>query len=124
MPGQSRYHAFVERRAQRYTVWLPVRIAELEEGHAVSHNVSDRGMLLVSATKLDVGATVTIVVQIPPEGTVEKRVQGRVVRVEANRDDPNGMWPHRMAVEFDHPVPEIEAALHALAQAGLAKAQR
>lgn len=81
-------------------------------------------MLLVSASELEVGSVVTIVVQIPPEGTVEKRIQGRVVRVEPNKDDPDGMWPHRMAVAFEHPVPEIEAALHALAEAGLARAQR
>lgn len=112
------------RRAQRYTVWLPIRLADLDEGMAVSHNASGRGMLFVTANALDVGSTVNIVVQFPPEGTQEKRLQGRVVRVETNRDDPHGMWPNRVAVEFDEADPEVEAALASLAEAGLARVQR
>lgn len=114
----------MERRAQRYTVWLPVRIAELEDGLAVSHNVSGRGMLLVTASKLELGEIVTVVIQIPPEGTEEQRVTGRVVRVEDNRDDPNGMWPHRVALEFEGLQPEVEKVLLSLVEAGLARAQR
>jgi len=114
----------VERRSPRYTVWLPVRIADLEEGMAVSHNVSGRGILLVTATTLDVGAQVSIVVQFPPEGSSERKVTGRVVRVEPNKDDPEGIWPHRLAVEFDEAVPELEKALASLAEAGIANLQR
>ena len=33
---------------------------------------------------------------------------GRVVRVEDNPEDPHGLWPHRLAVEFDQPEPELE----------------
>jgi hypothetical protein len=114
----------MERRAQRYTVWLPVRIEEHEDGMAVSHNASGRGMLIVTASQLEVGSSVTIVVQIPPEGSAEARVHGKVVRVEANDDDPDGMWPNRIAIEFDGSVPEIEKALQSLVEAGLAYAQR
>lgn len=119
-----RYASAVERRAPRYTVWLPVRIEELDEGLAVSHNASGRGMLLVTATTLAVGSQVSIVVQLPPEGTAEKKVTGHVVRVEQNRDDPEGIWPHRVAVEFDEPVAELETALAGLAEAGIANLQR
>jgi len=114
----------MERRAQRYTVWLPVRIEEHEDGMAVSHNASGRGMLIVTASQVEVGASITIVVRIPPEGGEEKRVHGKVVRVEPNNEDPDGMWPNRIAIEFDSSVPEIEKALHALVEAGLARAQR
>lgn len=114
----------MERRAHRYTVWLPVRIAEMENGMAVSHNASVRGMLLVTASQLEVGAPLTIVVQIPPEGTEETHVHGRVVRVEPNTDDPESLWPYRIAVEFDDASPEIERALTSLVEAGLAKPQR
>lgn len=90
----------------------------------MSHNVSGRGMLLVTATTLEVGAHVGIVVQFPTEGTPEKKLSGRVVRVEPNGDDPEGLWPHRMAVEFDEPVAELEKALASLAEAGIANIQR
>lgn len=119
-----RYARVVERRSQRYTVWLPVRVEELEEGMAVSHNVSGRGMLLVTATTLEIGSSVSIVVQFPTEGTPDKKVTGRVVRVEPNEDDPDGIWPHRVAVEFDEPVAELEKALAQLAEAGIANLQR
>ncbi len=119
-----RYDRIVERRARRYVVWLPVEVEELEAGSAVGHDASDRGMLLVTAQRLEVGAPVNIVVRLPPDGVVEKRVQGKVVRVEANTDDPDSIWPHRLAVEFDQPVPEIERALVALAEQGIAKRQR
>jgi hypothetical protein len=91
---------------------------------AVSHNASGRGMLLVTAQKLDVGSPVAIVVQFPPESETEKRIEGRVVRVEPNTDDPDSLWPHRLAVEFDYAVPELEQALATLATAGIAKIQR
>lgn len=114
----------MERRAQRYTVWLPVRIADLEEGVAISHNVSGRGMLLVTAATLEVGATVRVVVRIPPDGGKETEIHGHVVRVEPNKDDPDGIWPHQMAVEFDQPVAEVEDALRSLAASGMARLQR
>lgn len=63
---------------------------------AISHNASGLGMLLVTATTLEVGAQVNIVVQLPPEGSEEKKVSGRVVRVEKNLDDPEGI-PGRIA---------------------------
>ena len=114
----------VERRDPRYTVWLPVRIAELPEGMAVTHNASGHGLLLVTASALDVGAPVSITIEVPPEGSAHKDVHGRVVRVEPNVEDPDGMWPHRLAVEFDDAVPELDEVLRKLVAAGIAKIQR
>src|SRR5262245_66480116 len=96
-------------------VWVPIRIEELPEGIAVTHNASGRGLLMVTASAVDVGSTVSITLQVPPDGQAQTSVHGRVVRVEPNSDDPDGMWPHRLAVEFDHPVPEIEEVLKNLA---------
>jgi hypothetical protein len=114
----------VERRAQRYTVWLPIRVEELPEGMAVTHNASGCGLLVVTASALDVGWPVSVTMRVPPDGDTEKSVHGRVVRVELNDEDPDGMWPHRLAVEFDHPVPELEELLKNLAGSGMAKIQR
>ena len=114
----------MERRNPRYTVWLPIRVEELPEGMAVTHNASGRGLLVVTASALDVGSPVSVTIQLPPGGETEKSVHGRVVRVEPNDEDPDGMWPHRLAVEFDHPVPELEEVLKNLAGSGIAKIQR
>ncbi len=109
------------RKAPRFVVWLPVRVEELSEGMAVTHDASDRGVMLVTASTLDVGSPVTITFQIPPDLHTEKTIQGRVVRVEPNREDPDGLWRHRLAVEFEHPVPELEAILGQLVTRGMAK---
>ena len=113
----------VQRHSSRFTVWLPVRVKELPEGMAITHNASGGGLLMVTATTIDVGSPVSITISVPPEGSPEKSVHGRVVRVEPNSEDPDGMWPHKMAVEFDHPVPELDEVLRNLAGAGIAKIQ-
>lgn len=112
------------RKAARYTVWLPVRVEELSEGMAVTHNASGHGALMVTASVLEVGSPVTITFEIPPDGSERKTVHGRVVRVEPNREDPDGLWRHRLAVEFDEPVPELVAVLTGLAERGIAKPTR
>jgi hypothetical protein len=112
------------RRTQRFVVWLPVRVEELAEGMAVSHNVSGQGILMVTASVLDVGSPVTITFAMPPDGAAERTAHGRVVRVEPNREDPDGLWRHRLAVEFDEPVPELEAVLGELTTRGIARVSK
>ncbi len=111
----------MERRFQRYTIWLPVQVAQLEEGVAVGHDVSARGLLMVSASKLEVGAELTVKVQLPPDSSEEREIRGRVVRVEKNQEDPDGMWPHRIALEFEDTDEEMERALKRLETLGVAK---
>jgi hypothetical protein len=91
----------------RYQVWIPVKVDALREGLAVTHDASSRGVLMLTASTLTEGSTVEISLKFPDD-PVPKRVSGRVVRVEANEADPHGLWPHRMAVEFDEEVPELE----------------
>ena len=102
----------VERRSDtRYALWLPVRVDALKEGVAVSHNVSRRGLLMVTASTVEVGASITVTFRIPPDAPEERTVLGRVIRVERNEVDPLGLWPHRMAIQFDEAVPELEPLL-------------
>lgn len=108
----------------RYTVWLPVRVEELAEGMAVGHDASDRGMLMVTASTMELGAPVTIEMELPTEAEGKRTLHGRVVRVEPNLEDPEGMWPHRIAIEFDQPVPQLEQTLARLEDKGLAKKKR
>jgi hypothetical protein len=66
---------------------------------------------MATASTLEVGATVNITFHLPPNGEQTRTVAGRVVRVEVNQEDPHGMWPNRIAVEFDAPDPELEPIL-------------
>ena len=95
------------RTNERFQVWLPVKVDALKEGLAVTHDASSRGVLMVTASKLEPGSTVEIAVKLPEDPEL-RHVTGRVVRVEENPEDPHGLWPHRLAVEFDEPQPDLE----------------
>jgi hypothetical protein len=72
---------------------------------AVSRNVSRTGLLMATATRLEVGAPVTVTYREEPEGEEERTIQGRIVRFESNQDDPEGLWPYMVAIEFLEPLP-------------------
>ncbi len=108
------------RRHERVTEWLPVRLESGEAGLAVTHNVSETGALLVTAQELTLGQQVRITVPIPAgssaqTGSREIELSARVVRVAENEEDPEGLWPYSVAVEFSEPSPALEAVLRALA---------
>jgi hypothetical protein len=90
---------------------LPVEVDGLPTGFAVSHDASDNGLLLVCSGSLDVGSTVRVRLRIPPGGSVEISVPATVVRMSKNDDDPEGLWPNKMAVRFHEPVEKLEAYL-------------
>lgn len=103
-----------ERRiAKRYEVWFPMRFDTETSGQgvAVSHNISTTGVLMATAGTLDEGATVTVHFQISPRDPSEHRIEGRIIRIEPNAADPHGLWPMRVAVEFQNPLPELESVL-------------
>jgi hypothetical protein len=96
-------------------------VDELAEGMAVTHDASQWGALIVTASALEVGSPVTITFSIPGDPREGQSAHGRVVRVEPNREDPDGLWRHRLAVEFDQPAAELSTALAELAELGMAK---
>jgi hypothetical protein len=100
-----------EKRAfDRYTLWFPVTLdGEDSQVWAVCHDASAGGISLSGNEELRVGSTVTVVFRVDPDDPEERRVQGKVVRVDGFDDDPRTVWRHRMAVEFDEPVPELQA---------------
>ena len=103
------------RRAHtRYRIWLPVRLDTdtVEDGMAVSHDTSQKGIQLATASPLDVGAQVTVTFRVPPESGAERTLSAKVIRVEPNVDDPYGLWPNRVAVEFDEAQEDLEELLH------------
>lgn len=103
-----------ERRGRtRYHVWFPMKLdaPQLADAVAVSRNVSERGVLFVTPSKLEVGAEVTVTFRLKRDDP-DRHVQARIVRLEPN-PEPEGriLYPYRIAVEFDTPVPEIEPLL-------------
>jgi hypothetical protein len=79
---------------------------------AMSRNVSTTGVLAATAKILAVGQPVAVNFTVAP-GMEPLRVQGTIVRVELNVEDKSGLWPHRVAVEFDEEVPELEMLVEA-----------
>jgi hypothetical protein len=104
-------------RAARYEILFPMRLEtkEGEPGFAVSRNISVSGSLIATAAELKAGAPVTLRLQFHREDE-ERWVQGTIVRVIPNVDDPHGMWPHLVGVQFASELPEIEPMLKQHAQ--------
>ncbi len=94
------------REKERYQVWLPVKVDGLKEGLAITHDVSGKGLLMVTASTLDEGSVVKLAVKLPGDAQL-RHAEGRVVRVEENDADPHGLWPHRMAIELEEEIPEL-----------------
>jgi hypothetical protein len=105
----------MERREhKRRRFWLPLEVEGLEGGVAVSHDASDNGLLLVTSSSVPVGTSLQITLTVPPGGPVVVPVTATVVRVTRNDEDPDGLWPYKMAVAFAEPVPDLEAYLEQL----------
>jgi hypothetical protein len=103
-----------ERRTHaRYRTWLPAQIAgeAVEVQLAIGHDMSQKGALLVTREELAKGARITLEVQVPPNDGERYELTGTVLRSEPNHADPDGLWPHQIAVEFDEAMPELEEAL-------------
>jgi hypothetical protein len=103
----------MERRTyQRHDLWLPVRVDGIEAGIAVTHNASQNGLLIVTATEAEIGTNVTVSFHVP--GGREHTAVGKVVRSGRNDDDPEGLWPYAMAVEFEDPLPDVDTLRRAV----------
>jgi c-di-GMP-binding flagellar brake protein YcgR len=110
------------RRHARYHIWFPVRVdaGELEGAMAVNHNIGAGGMLIALSAELKAGSEVKVTFRLPPDGKEERHISGRIVRIEKNDADPDGVWPFRMAVAFDQIasdlVPLLEKAVHRISE--------
>ncbi len=100
------------RRSERTQLYFPVQLdaEQLRVRLAVSKDISSKGCLLSTQHHLMPGSRVGVTFRVPGE-TTDRRVEGTIVRVEPNIDDPRGLWPLRVAVEFDQEVPDLEDAL-------------
>ena len=80
-----------------------------DPGLAVSRNLSTSGMLMATATKLEVGAPVRITFRVGEED--EHTAEGSIVRVGTNDEDPHGLWPFVIAVQFFARIDELAPVL-------------
>jgi hypothetical protein len=106
-----------ERRAgERHRIWAPVEIMSpgAEPAIAVTYDASDRGLLLLTRSDLTVGAEIALAISIPDREVHQAR--GRVVRIGRNDDDPDGLWPQRVAICLDAAIPDFEEELAPLSR--------
>lgn len=101
------------RRSPRLRAWFLMQVQSAERGRwlAMTRNMSESGALLATASRLAVGEPVTLIFKLGAEDESERELAGTIVRVERNVEDPGGFWPHRVAVEFEQPVPELARAI-------------
>ena len=109
------------RTSPRFVVWFPVHVDGADEAGegavAVSRDVSRSGMLMASTDELVVGAEVTVTFRVVPVDGALREVKGTIVRIEKNEPGLAGPWPHKVAVEFEEPLPELEPVLRAASMA-------
>ena len=84
-----------------------------EHGLAISYDVSAKGLLLASPATLEVGDAIDVTFAVPGSEDEERSIKGTVVRVSKNEADPDGMWPNRLAVEFEEPIEDLGDVLKA-----------
>ncbi len=80
---------------------------------AVAKDVSAKGILLAARRQLELGSQVHVSLHIDPESGTPRLVQGTVVRQEPNANDPGGLWPYKVAIEFDQADEELLTAVSA-----------
>lgn len=102
-----------ERRIyHRYVLWFPVTlIADGREVGTICRDASTGGLLVSAPVVFAKAARVTCRFRISPEESTELTAEGRVLRCSRNADDLELVFPHRVAIEFDTPKPEIEESL-------------
>lgn len=92
-----------KRQHERHALWFPVTV-DVATGQvwAVCKDASAGGVLISGSQSLDVGEAVTVVFRVTPDSP-ERRIAGRIVRVEPPDESPRAVWLHRMAIEFLEP---------------------
>lgn len=104
------------RTARRYEILFPMRIegADEQPGLAVSRNISTGGLLMATATDLEPGGIVKIAFRVGEDDPREHHGEGHIVRVGSNEEDPQGLWPYMVAVQWEPPLDELIPVLERL----------
>ena len=106
-----------KRRAPRHAIWFPMKIDTSGDViMAISRNLSEVGVLMVTAARPEPGAKVIMTMSIPGDELSERRVAGTIVRVSENEADSEGLWKHKVAVAFDDRIGELDELLEEVAR--------
>jgi len=104
--------SMIDRRTRRrYRLWVPVYSDALSGGVAITHDVSDVGMLVLSRSAPQVGRRLSLRFALPPETGQPFEIAATVLRSSANDDDPQGLWPYKLALAFDVARTDLEPLL-------------
>ncbi len=105
---------FERRAGKRYRLWVPVYTDGLPGGVAITHDASATGMLLLARGRPVVGELLALRVCLPLERDHDFDIVARVVRVTENLEDPDGLWPHQLAITYETATPDLERRLVSL----------
>jgi hypothetical protein len=97
------------RQAQRHLVHLVAEILvdDRQAQNAVSKDVSQNGLLLVTRARLEEQQPIALRVHLTAASARTVRVDGRVIRRQPLSPEETGMWREKVAVHFDCPQPGL-----------------
>jgi len=106
------------RRGSRHSAYLAAEVV-VESGTAriaITKDVSDSGLLLLTRAALTEGQLVKLRIYRPGEEDRPLELSGRVVRREPLSRQELGTWREKVAFAFDHPQAELAAEFAALVE--------
>lgn len=100
------------RQHERIETWFPVRmvVGSSTEALGVAHDASRAAVRVSAARPLTPGERVQVTLSVVG-AEKDQVVDGTILRLEPNSDDPEGLWPYRITICFDEPIPELEPLL-------------
>lgn len=106
------------RRTVRHLVYLPAEL--VRDGStprlAITKDISEHGLLLLTRTKLDPGEGLVVRIYLPGGETEFTDVRGSVARLEELSDDEKGIWRNKLAFTFEAAQPELAEQFKTLAE--------
>lgn len=106
-----------KRKAPRHAIWFPMKLDTSGDViMGISRDLSEVGVMMVAAAEPKPGAKVTMTMTIPGDEIEKRQVSGTVVRIQDNDADTGGLWQHKVAVEFDERLEELDELLEVVAR--------
>jgi hypothetical protein len=106
------------RRSPRHRAYLAAEVVldtDIERS-AVTKDVSETGLLLLTRARLVEGQPVKLKIHRPGEEDQPLVLSGKVVRRERLSQDEIGTWREKVAFVFDEPQPDLAREFRALSE--------